>query len=48
MGYGEAESGGRERPTVLADAFEALAGAVYLDQGLDALQRFFSRSWKRR
>jgi len=41
MGYGEAESGGRERPTVLADAFEALAGAVYLDQGLDALQRFF-------
>lgn len=41
MGYGEAESGGRERPTVLADAFEALAGAIYLDQGLDALQRFF-------
>jgi len=41
MGYGEAESGGRERPTVLADAFEALAGAVYLDQGLETLQRFF-------
>jgi len=41
MGYGEAESGGRERPTVLADAFEALAGAVYLDRGLEALQRFF-------
>ena len=41
MGYGEAETGGRERPTVLADAFEALAGAVYLDQGLEALQRFF-------
>jgi ribonuclease-3 len=41
MGYGEAESGGRERPTVLADAFEALAGAVYLDQGLDALQHVF-------
>ncbi|MBN1135303.1 MAG: ribonuclease III [Anaerolineae bacterium] len=41
MGYGEAESGGRKRSTVLADAFEALAGAVYLDQGLEALQRFF-------
>ena len=41
MGYGEAESGGRERPTVLADAFEALAGAIYLDQGLEALHRFF-------
>ena len=41
MGYGEAETGGRERPAVLADAFEALAGAVYLDRGLETLQRFF-------
>ena len=41
MGFGEAESGGRERPTVLADAFEALSGAIYLDQGLEALRRFF-------
>jgi len=41
MGCGEAESGGRERPTVLADAFEALAGAVYLDQGLETLRLFF-------
>ena len=41
MGYGEADSGGRERPTVLADAFEALAGAVYLDQGLEVQRSFF-------
>ena len=41
VGYGEAESGGRERPTVLADAFEAVAGAVYLDQGLEGARRFF-------
>ena len=41
MGYGEAESGGRERPTVLADGFEALAGAIYLDQGLEAVLHFF-------
>jgi len=29
----EAEAGGRERPAILADAFEALMGAVYLDGG---------------
>jgi len=34
MGKGEERSGGRERPSILADAFEALLGAVYLDQGL--------------
>jgi len=33
MGKGEERSGGRERPSILADAFEALLGAVYLDQG---------------
>ncbi|HOV78545.1 MAG TPA: ribonuclease III [Bacillota bacterium] len=36
MGRGEEKSGGRERPSILADAFEALLGAVYLDQGLKA------------
>jgi ribonuclease-3 len=40
MGYGEAESGGRGRSTVLSDAFEALVGALYLDQGLDVVRRF--------
>lgn len=35
MGKGEERSGGRERPSILADAFEALLGAVYLDQGLE-------------
>lgn len=34
MGKGEERSGGRERPSILADVFEALLGAVYLDQGL--------------
>jgi len=32
----EEEAGGRERPAILADAFEALMGAVYLDGGLEA------------
>ncbi|GAA0461013.1 ribonuclease III [Alkalibacillus silvisoli] len=33
LGKGEEASGGRERPAILADAFEGLMGAIYLDQG---------------
>jgi ribonuclease-3 len=40
MGHGESESGGRERPATLCAAFEALVGAIYLDQGLDAVRHF--------
>lgn len=35
MGKGEAASGGRDRPSTLADAVEAVVGAIYLDTGLD-------------
>lgn len=35
LGKGEEKSGGRDKPAVLADAFEALLGAVFLDQGFD-------------
>lgn len=37
MGHGEVETGGRERPATLCAAFEAVVGALYLDQGLDAV-----------
>src|SRR5690606_12920222 len=40
MGKGEEASGGRERPNNLCGAFEALVGALYLDQGLDATRAF--------
>ncbi len=40
MGRGEERSGGRERPSILADALEALLGAVYLDQGLERASKF--------
>lgn len=40
MGRGEDESGGRERDAILCAGFEAVVGAVYLDQGLDAASRF--------
>lgn len=35
LGRGEEQGGGRRRPSILADAFEALMGAVYLDAGFD-------------
>ncbi len=38
LGEGELKSGGAERPSILADAVEALIGAVYLDGGFEAAQ----------
>ena len=40
MGRGEEASGGRERTSTLADAFEALIGAIYLDGGLATAKKF--------
>jgi len=40
MGRGEEASGGRVRTSTLADAFEALIGAIYLDGGLEKARRF--------
>lgn len=36
LGEGELRSGGKERPSILADAFEAIIGAVYLDSGFNS------------
>jgi len=43
MGRGEESSGGRVRASALADAFEALIGAMYLDSDLDNVRRFVLR-----
>lgn len=40
LGKGEAGSGGRERTSILADAFEAIIGAIYLDSGIENATRF--------
>ena len=40
MGRGEEASGGRRRDSTLADAFEALLGAIYLDSDLETVRRF--------
>lgn len=42
LGEGEAQRGGRVRPSLLASAFEALVGAVYLDAGWES-----TRTWLR-
>ena len=39
LGHGEEKSGGRERHALLADAFEAFIGAVFLDQGLEEVYK---------
>lgn len=47
LGRGEDDGGGRERPANLADAFEALIGALYLDGGLDWVERFLQNRLRR-
>jgi len=42
---GEASAGGRANPTILADACEALIGALYLDGGLEIASAFIHRGW---
>jgi ribonuclease III len=44
LGRGEESGGGRMRPTNLAHAYEALVGAIFLDQGLPAARKFVLRS----
>ncbi len=41
LGKGEIKSGGREKPGILADAFEALAAAVFIDSGFNAAMEVF-------
>ena len=43
LGGGEAHSGGRLRPSILADALEAVIGAVFLDAGFDAADALVRR-----
>jgi ribonuclease-3 len=40
LSRGEERSGGRERPSALADAFEAMVGAIYLDGGFMKVKKF--------
>jgi len=46
LGEGEARSGGQKRPSILADALEAIIGAVYLDAGYQVAQSLVQRLFK--
>ena len=43
LGEGELKSAGWRRPSILADTFESIMGAIYLDGGIEAAQQFVSR-----
>ena len=43
LGKGEIHTGGRNRPSILADAFEALIAAIYLDGGMSKAREFVLR-----
>jgi ribonuclease-3 len=43
LGRGEERSGGRDKPSLLADAFEAVIAAVYLDGGFEAARHLAAR-----
>jgi ribonuclease III len=42
LGRGESQAGGKERPALLCDTFEAVVGAIYLDQNIDGVLKFIS------
>jgi len=48
LGDGELKSGGRRRASILADALEALVGAVYVDRGLEAARALAARLLRQR
>lgn len=43
LGKGEENTGGRERPSILADAFEAVIAAIYLDGGMESAKKHILR-----
>ena len=43
MGKGEEHSGGRNRPSIVSDAFEAVIAAMYIDGGIDAVRPYILR-----
>lgn len=48
LGRGEAQSGGRDKPSIKADALEAVLGAVYLDGGISAIRKLVGRLFRSR
>jgi ribonuclease-3 len=45
LGRGEELTGGRQRPSILSDALEAIVAAIFLDRGFEEAQRFIRRTF---
>lgn len=45
LSRGEAESGGRDNQSILADTVEAIIGAIFFDQGIETVQKFIERTF---
>lgn len=43
LGIGEEKTGGRNRNSIIADGFEALLGAIYLDSGIDSVNKILEQ-----
>lgn len=48
LGRGEENGGGRSRPSILSDTFEAVLAALYLDGGFEPLNQFITTCFKQR
>ena len=48
LGAGEAKQGGADRDSIIADAFEALIGAVQLDAGMEVVEKIVRRLFAKR
>ena len=46
LGRGEEKTGGRQKPSLIADTFEAVVAAVYLDGGVEAADAFIERQFR--
>ena len=46
LGRGEEKTGGRQKPSLIADTFEAVVAAVYLDGGVEAADAFLERQFR--
>jgi ribonuclease III len=46
LGKGEEKTGGRTKRSLLCDAFEAVIGAIYLDQGIHSVARYLNKMFK--
>ncbi len=46
LGRGEEKTGGRQKPSLIADTFEAVVAAVYLDGGVEAADAFIERLFR--